>query len=682
MIGTTKNISDFYRRLIHTFLLCMFFPVTAYSQTMSVASFMSDEKDLTANTHGTMRLDLNGDKCALIKIETTQHNFTFDVGYVGITEVEKQNANHPGEIWLYVPHGVKCISIQHPLLGTIRDYDFGLRVKPAKTYILKLTTDQVNTTVVDYSNSQYLVLDVYPKDAEVYFNGIQFELNSNGKLEIPLSFGIHNYRVTAKGYHTFEGNVVIKDKENKQNLSVRLKQAFGYFTVNSPTDEFNGADVYVDDASVGKLPLNRITLESGNHNVKIYKELYAPYSADFTIADSSFVSVTPVFEPNFANVTIMTADEAEIFDNGNLIGVGKWQGRLEAGNHTIEVKKAGHRTVTKSISFVCGERRMISIEAPTPIYGFLKITSSPSGAEVFIDGKEVGVTPVVNSRLLVGEHEIELRKEGYRREIEVVDIVENEISTLSKELVDYCGAKICANVAAEVYIDGVKQGVTPYTLNLVAGTYTLELKAEGYSSFLKKIRLDATTEDIHVKMHRNLVSDTEIYVQAGYNPVSFQSWDVGIGVYLLKLNLELNYTVGMPKKEKVDVSYGALLSEPKKYIPAGFNFKLGYGLRCSNRMRITPQIGMQFISLKEDFADFFNMSSNSDFFSSYARTASMTFGARMSLAILPWLGFSVSPEYALPIYRSEGYKALSDISSDINRLNRGFYCTFNVNVFI
>lgn len=689
MIGSSKYISCFYSRISCTFLIYMLFSIVGYSQSMSVASFMQDEKDLTANTNGTMKYDLNGDKCAIIKIETTQHNFTFDVGSIGITEVVNQNAEHPGEIWLYVPHGVKSISIQHPQLGTIRDYDLGLRLKKGKTYILKLTTDQVNTLVVDYNNSQYLVLDVFPKNAEVFFNGIPFKLNEYGKLEIPLSFGTHNYRVTAPDYHSTEGQVVIKDKENKQSLSIRLKQAFGYVSVNSPSSEFDGAHIYIDDVSVGKLPLDKFPLKSGIHKLVISKELYNTYSESFAVTDSSFVSIIPIFEPNFANVTISTIDDAQIFDNGNLLGKGKWQGRLEAGPHIIEVKKISHRTVSRKVSFVNGEKRVISMEAPTPIYGSIEVTSSPSEAEVYIDGNKKGKTPFINSKILVGEHKIELRKKGYKTETEVLNIDENKTARLSKELVDFCNAELNANVYADVYIDGSKKGKIPYNLHLVAGTYSLELKSKGYSSYSKKLRLDGSTEDMYIKLRRNFVRNSEFYMQAGYNPLGIHSWSVGLGCYIKRFNLELNYMGGISESEKIYLSDGYSMPEPATYKSNGFNVKLGYGLRCTSRLRVTPQVGIQVISLKEDLdiisytvGDYNGYEHYGYYsFADKANTLSTTFGVRVSIAVLPWLGLSVTPEYALPIYKSKGYKALSGVSSDIDNRNKGFNCCINMNVF-
>ena len=80
------------------------------AQEMSVKSFYLAETDLTANTPGTMVHDQNGNVCALIKVETTHKGFTFDVGVLGVVSV----VENPAEIWVYVPFGIRKITIQHP----------------------------------------------------------------------------------------------------------------------------------------------------------------------------------------------------------------------------------------------------------------------------------------------------------------------------------------------------------------------------------------------------------------------------------------------------------------------------------------------------------------------------------------------------------------------------------------
>ena len=63
------------------------------AQNIKVLKFEKLEKDMTANTHGTQKLDQNGEKAALIKIQAPEGGFTFDGGSLGIVASE----DHDGE---------------------------------------------------------------------------------------------------------------------------------------------------------------------------------------------------------------------------------------------------------------------------------------------------------------------------------------------------------------------------------------------------------------------------------------------------------------------------------------------------------------------------------------------------------------------------------------------------------
>ncbi len=167
---------------------------------MSIVEFKPDENDLTPNTAGTIVLDQNGSKCALIKIETTEFGFSFDVGSLGVVKTEQ----HTGEVWLYIPEGVKRISISHPELEKIRDYDLGMSVKRARTYIMKL---QVSKPASANENLGTLEVKTNPLGAEVFIDDI-----SVGKA--PLSFsqlipGKHKVTIKHEGYYDYESYVNI-----------------------------------------------------------------------------------------------------------------------------------------------------------------------------------------------------------------------------------------------------------------------------------------------------------------------------------------------------------------------------------------------------------------------------------------------------------------------------------------
>ena len=145
----------------------LLFSAILSAQKIAVESFELLANDLTANIEGSTVYDLNGEKCALIKIETTQRGFSFDVGFLGVMKVVEQ----PGEIWLYVPEKVNHITIAHPQLGILRDYRFDIQIVKARTYLMKLTTGTVTTIVEEQLLKQFLMFRLEPKDAVVEVDG-------------------------------------------------------------------------------------------------------------------------------------------------------------------------------------------------------------------------------------------------------------------------------------------------------------------------------------------------------------------------------------------------------------------------------------------------------------------------------------------------------------------------------
>ena len=172
--------------------LVLVLPVSAYAQKISVSHFALAENDLTANSRGTTVLDQNGDKCALIRVQTTQKGFVFDVGSAGIQKVDD---NHTGEIWVYVPFGVRHISIRHPQLGSLNNYNFPISIQKARTYIMEITTEKVFINRFDDTRKQDLHVRVVPANATFSLNGMNIKLDSKGEAIVEaLSFGTHTYQ--------------------------------------------------------------------------------------------------------------------------------------------------------------------------------------------------------------------------------------------------------------------------------------------------------------------------------------------------------------------------------------------------------------------------------------------------------------------------------------------------------
>lgn len=679
------NASTFRWRNITVFLIVILsHSLQVSAQSMSVESFEPRDKDLTANTEPNIRYDLNGDKCALIKIQTTEHNFIFDVGSLGITEKIDQNAEHPAEIWLYVPNGVKSISIQHPTLGAIDNYDLGRSVKKGKTYLLKLTSDKVNTIVVDYSKSQYLKVSLLPKDAELFINGMKQSVTSEGKCEIPLAFGNHTYRVTAKDYHPYEDNIIINDPDNPHILNVQLKQAFGYVSVPATKNSID-AQVFVDDKLIGHVPVVNAPVSSGKHALKIYKKLFMPHEESFEMTDSAFMEFTHDPAPNSATISLSVAgdNDAEIYDNDSILGKGKWKGLLETGVHNIITKKEAHRSISKTITVDNGKNADYTLSAPTPIYGTIEINTTPQGAMVKIDGKEQGATPFTNDKILIGKHYATITLPKHRTENIEFDITEGSKTVKKLALTDYCIASVTTTPSyASLYINGERKE-TNSPLNLIAGEYNITVSASRYSPVSKKMRLDGNTKDFHIKLHRNYTRHNEFYLGAGYDILGMSGISFSMGGYIKRFNIEGSYTLPMAKSENIFWNDRNNENYPfvATYKPQRGKIKFGYGLGIGTRVRLTPQIGAQYCVLSET-----STSLSDEYYSDLtavtnASAISASVGARISVAISPCLKLTANPEYLIGVSKTDGFKMLSDLSSSIKQTADGFAVNAGICLF-
>lgn len=124
------------RRFAVIFIL-LSLAASVFAQTDSsdfyVQSFKKLEWDLDARSNYPM-LDQNNRKAALIKVVIPDSGFDFDVGIMGVVGVKQE----VGEIWVYVPEGVRKMTIRHKGYGIIRDYEFGCPIESASVYELVL----------------------------------------------------------------------------------------------------------------------------------------------------------------------------------------------------------------------------------------------------------------------------------------------------------------------------------------------------------------------------------------------------------------------------------------------------------------------------------------------------------------------------------------------------------------
>ena len=490
---------------------------------------------------------------------------------------------------------------------------------------------------------QYKTFNVQPVNAIVELNDEPLTVDGNGYAEKGVPLGTYNYRVSCANYYTEAGQVVVSEK-GKSEVNVSLRPNFGWITFDGDK-EYYGAHVYVDNERVGQLPFTTEAIKSGEHRVKVVKSMYKTFEQQVIVSDNEVNHLNVTLIPNFANVTLITDSGSDIWVDGKLKGRGSWTGPMEIGEYLVETKKESHRTASEVVSILSLSSRSIQLSSPTPIYGGVEITSQPSRATVFVDGNNVGETPLILNNVLVGKHELKFVKDGYVEQSKTINITENSpnllnvvLSEVPKEIM----VEITSNPSnASIKIDGEYVGRTPMSMPIKIGYHDFSASKKGYWSSNQYGRY-VHSNKIHFDMIRIPQSPKErkyyneyhsgehfnIYYEKFYeNYRGLQGHGGIVGCYWWGLNYEM--AIHRYNKE------------------LQFKNRVGCGFEVGHNFLITPQLAVQLVPDGYGWKYFGNV----------------YLSCRLQYCIVKYLALCVTPEYAF-------FCNIADKKYDYS----GFYC--------
>ena len=519
-------------------LFCVLFDTYAQQNNsrLNVKSLKLIENDTEASR--TMKKDKNGDKCALIKIQTPNMNeaernrlqFQADMGtfvYDDKTAV--------GEVKIFLTEGCKTLIIMHPDFGKL-NYAMPLTLEGWKTYEMVLMADKDDAAAPKTIslNSNYVIINVTPKDALINVDG---KLCTNGKVNLTIDEP-HHLEVSHKLYHTYEMEIHASETE-KLKYDVNLTPAFGWLKIDSKPE--SGAIVLIDGERKGMTPFTSDTLPSGEYEVKLMKDMYETGTFTVVVKDSQTQEIALPIKPTFSQVTITTDSESDIFIDGEKKGKGKWQGRLLEGTHILEARKISHRTTAVKLDVIAGKNESVVIKNPVPIYGALDIQSEPDEAEVYLDGVKIGETPLKKNDVLVGNRTIRFEKKGCAPLTKSYKVEENNILSVYEKL---DSGKIISITTGrngdKIYVDGTYAGVSPLEVSMGYGQHAVKAMRDG--RFVVKdidVKVNGTQTQLTLEFGKiiTIITDKEgdaIYVDGTLAGVSPLNIDLSYGSHDIK----------------------------------------------------------------------------------------------------------------------------------------------------
>jgi len=185
--------------------------------------------------------------------------------------------------------------------------------------------------------------------------------------------------------------------------------------------------------------------------------------------------------------------------------------------------------------------------------GYIEIVSSTMGAEVEIDGEQVGTVPIAEKLSVpVGEHSVKVAKRGYTQHLQVVRVKRRQTVTIEADLLALSGVlQVDANVEdARVFIDDEYVGNAPVDQDVEPGSRELKVSLLGYHDFRQTIDITAGEETaITAELERLPPEEDPTHVEPPPPPRWYERWWVWtiIGTVVVSLAVALPVALTRPQ---------------------------------------------------------------------------------------------------------------------------------------
>ena len=222
-------------------------------------------------------------------------------------------------------------------------------------------------------------------------------------------------------------------------------------------------------------------LPYGNHTYKVEAGGYISKSGSFTISSSDMTPINVSLVSAMATVSVTCPTPAvSLYVDKKSVGTIPWTGSLKEGMHLIEAKKEGYRSQQRTINLSQQQRLDVAFNELVAILGNLSVNYKPFGADVYIDGKKIGQSPRVFNGIMVGNHKVEIKKDGYGTDSKTVSILEGQTASLSGVLTTNASSSVSSgtSLTGNTITIPVKDGISIDMVRVKAGTFTMGATAE------------------------------------------------------------------------------------------------------------------------------------------------------------------------------------------------------------
>lgn len=209
-----------------------------------------------------------------------------------------------------------------------------------------------------------------------------------------------------------------------------------YGTINV-SSEPSGAQVFINNEERGSTPFSATELAAGEeHTIRIMLEGYQPVTRTVNIQEGDNPAINVSLQESYGRLNISSQPAgARVTINEQDMGTTPLlASELTVGEeHRVRIALEGFEPVTRTVMISEGENNPINVQL-TPATNYVSVLSRPDEAEVTIDNRVVGITPLQKLEYRIGMHSIEVSKRGYRPHIDQFQVQREEPTLLNIRL--------------------------------------------------------------------------------------------------------------------------------------------------------------------------------------------------------------------------------------------------------
>lgn len=287
--------------------------------------------------------------------------------------------------------------------------------------------EYITETLLTPANTGSLYVESSPRGASIYLDG-NYEGETPKRIDF-IPVGSHTVRLSKDGYKDHVQQVWIEaNRVTTVSVSLIAETTRYKLTINSNP---SGAWTYVDGIPRGTTP-TYVYVTPGYHEIKLQLQGYLDYEETIYVTRDMLLNIN-LQTAEGALVVFSEPSGADVYIDGRYYGRTPITiQRIPVGRKIVTLKMSGYADWSEDVLIETGQ--ISQVNAVLKLAGTLQVSSSPSGARVYLDGKDLGTTPLSNSSIPEGTHNLSVELFGYKPWRAIVEIVPRQTTNIFANL--------------------------------------------------------------------------------------------------------------------------------------------------------------------------------------------------------------------------------------------------------